>query len=89
MTQEAYDVVTRDQAIRDLVTPAGKKLGIYPVRNSALYTVAFTSGGELPKELKNQKFTDTTLAAREARKYLERAWEEAQNKSAKKTAVAE
>lgn len=32
-------------------TPNGKELKIYHVKNTALYKVAFTSGGELPEEL--------------------------------------
>lgn len=75
MTEETLEQLTKDQAINDLVTPHGKQIGIYHVKNTALYKAAFESGGELPKEL-NGMFTDTTKAREAARKYVQRKWDE-------------
>lgn len=51
--------------------PSGKKLGIYKIANTALYKIAFTSGGELPKELQGA-FTDAYQAQRAIGAYLTR-----------------
>lgn len=51
--------------------PSGKKLGIYKVANTALYTIAFTSGGELPAELSGA-YTDAYQAQRAIERYLNR-----------------
>lgn len=77
MTTEALNQVTRDQAIKDLITPNGKQLGIYHVKNTALYKVAFQSGGELPKGLDGM-YTDTSRAYDAAVKYLKKKWDEAE-----------
>lgn len=79
MTQEALNQMTQEQAVKDLVTPNGKKIGIYHVKNSSLYKAAFESGGELPPEL-NQMFTDTERAYKKAQSYVERRWKEAGQK---------
>ena len=80
MTESALNQVTRDQAIKDLITPNGKQLGIYHVKNTALYKVAFQSGGELPKELEGM-WTDTSRAHDAAQKYLKKRWDEAEKPS--------
>lgn len=79
MTQEALNQMTQEQAVKDLVTPNGKKIGIYHVKNSSLYKAAFESGGELPPEL-DQMFTDTDRAYKKAQSYVEKRWKQAGEK---------
>lgn len=80
MTEETLNQMTREQAINDLVTPNGKRVGIYHVRNTSLYKPAFESGGELPPEL-NSMYTDAPRATKAAREYVKRKWDEAAKKS--------
>jgi hypothetical protein len=72
---ETLDKLTRDDAINQLITPNGKKIKIFHVKNSALYSVGFTSGGELPSEL-DQKWTAPYLAEKAARAYVQKRWDE-------------
>lgn len=51
------------------MTPNGKEIKIYQVKNTALYKPAFSSGGELPKEL-DQMFTSPQKAGEQIQKYL-------------------
>lgn len=78
----AESVIARDQAIKELMTPAGKRLKVVHVSGTSLYQVSFTDGGELPKEL-NQRFTDTERAIEKARQYLTRRWDEHEKPAAK------
>lgn len=50
-------------------TEAGKELGIYRVANTALYKIAFTSGGELPKALEGM-YTSPSKAMTAIEGYL-------------------
>lgn len=79
---DALQQMTQDQAIKELITPNGKQVGIYHVKNTALYKTAFQSGGELPPEL-NGMFTDTHRAYEAARKYVERRWKEESERQAR------
>jgi hypothetical protein len=54
---------------RTFETENGKELKIVQIKNTALYGVQFTSGGELPKDL-NQMFTSPKLAADAIERYL-------------------
>lgn len=53
------------------VTENGKELKIFQIKNSALYKVAFATGGELPPEL-DQMFTNPLIASKAIEKYLEK-----------------
>jgi len=75
------DPTARINSIEKRMTPGGKVLGVRPVKNSALYELAFDSGGELPDELKNHRWTSVTLADKEAVAYLLRLWDEHDTKA--------
>lgn len=51
------------------VTSAGKEIKLVRVPNRSLVTLAFTSGGKLPKEL-DCAFSDRTSAFRAVENYL-------------------
>lgn len=51
------------------ILPSGKKIAIHKVANSALYRVAFTSGGELPPELSGM-WTDAYQAQKAITAYI-------------------
>lgn len=72
---ETLQQMTRDEAINKLITPGGKQLGIYHVKNTSLYKATFQSGGEVPKELSGM-YTDTNRAYEAAKKYVSRRWDE-------------
>lgn len=75
--EQTLDRMTRERAIEELITPNGKQLRVYHVSNTALYKVAFESGGELPEELDGM-FTDVPRAQDAAQRYLKRKWDEAE-----------
>lgn len=80
MTEETLNQVTRDQAVKELITPNGAQLGIYHVKNTSLYKLAFTKGGELPDDLKNHMFTDTGRAYDHGYRYIKARWDEEKGK---------
>jgi len=66
-------------------TENGKELKIYHVKNTALYKVAFTSGGELPEELSGM-YTSPMFAEADIKAYLARRGEKkAKNTSSKES----
>lgn len=79
----AKDMMERDFAVRGNLTPNGKKLQIMKVPNTALYRVAFSEGGELPKELQGM-WTAPYTAQRSIETYLDRRWNEHESKATKK-----
>ncbi len=59
----------RNHSIKGLKTPNGKEIGIYRVANTALYRIAFVTGGEVPRELEGM-FTAPSMAAKAIEAYL-------------------
>lgn len=72
----------RDFAVGDHATEAGKELGIFKVAGTALYCVAFKSGGECPSELKGM-WTEPRAAEAAIKGYLAKRAMEAEQKAAK------
>ena len=54
----------------EIQTKVPKELKIYQIANTALYKVAFTTGGELPEELSG-KWTNPKLAQESIDTYLD------------------
>lgn len=70
---EVAQILERESAMEKLMTPGGKQLQIHHVKNTSLYSVSFTSGGELPKELRG-RFTSGSKAIAAAKAYLNTVW---------------
>lgn len=77
--------ISNDTPTNDPTRPTlnGKELKIYMVKGTSLYCVKFADGGELPKELKHQKFTSPKEANKAITAYLDRMEKEASGKKQK------
>lgn len=68
-------MLDRYTATKQYRTPNGKQLVIQHVPNTALHSVKWSSGGEVPEELSG-KFTSLHAATLAMDLYLERVWDE-------------
>lgn len=76
------EVLTREKAIPELMTPTGRKLGVrYFPPNPNLVEVVFADSkpGELPDKLKGL-YTKKALALQAVNKYLEEFWDTSDSK---------
>lgn len=70
---EVAQVLQRDAAMSKLMTPGGKSLQVFHIKNTSLYGVSFTDGGELPGELRG-RFTSGSRARKAIEGYLNKMW---------------
>ena len=79
----------RDQAIKEGITPTGRKVGVGKVANTALFRIQFVDEkpGKLPAPY-DGAYTKVELAAKDMVTYLEGAWLEAGERMTKKTREA-
>lgn len=75
----------RDFAVQEHTTIGGKEIGVFKVAGTALYCIAFKSGGEIPQDLKGM-WTEPRSAEKAITGYLAKQELEVQQKAAKKAA---
>lgn len=70
------DVLNRDQAMQENMTPTGRKLGVVLEKQFGLYRVEYIDkkGGELPAEFKG-RFTKSMYARQAIDRYLKDMWD--------------
>lgn len=73
---EAPTVITREPSIADNVLPTGRRLGVVPVRNTAMYQINYVDGkgGELPDDYKG-RFTSIRYAQNELSRFVASLWD--------------
>lgn len=69
------EVLTREEALKELKTPTGRQLTVAPRKQGTLFEIKFSDGkgGHLPDSM-NGLFTSPTRAKAALMKYLEDFW---------------
>lgn len=76
MADAPINMLDREAAIKDKLTPTGRKLGVVLEQDVALFRVEYTDGkgGALPGELTG-KWTKAEWAAENIQRYLKQMWD--------------
>lgn len=78
MTKEANDVLTRDSALKNFMSPMGRKYGaIKDPKNPGLCRIGLVDGrpGDIPKEFEGH-FTRPGLAEEAILSHLKKLWDQ-------------
>lgn len=70
------ETLNRENAIKDNVTPTGRKYGVFLCQNSMLFKIAFADSkpGDIPSHLAGL-WTKAEWAQNEIQKHLEKMWD--------------
>lgn len=81
---EENEVLTRAECAKANVLPTGRKLGVLPVRHTAMYQINYVDGkgGELPSECKS-RFTSIRYAENELSRFVNSLWDVSDKASSK------
>lgn len=73
---EMKEVLQRQPSIENGVLPTGRRVGVVPVRNRAMYQLAYVDGkgGELPDEYKSN-FTSIAYAQKALFQFCNDLWD--------------
>ena len=77
MTKEASEVLTREAALKNMMSPMGRKYGaVKDVRNPSLCKIGRVDGrpGDIPRELEGN-FTRVGLAEDTLQAFLKKQWD--------------
>ena len=79
-------VLTRDEAIPNNILPTGRKLGIFPVKSTGMFSIKYDddkNGGSIPNRY-NGKYTGLSQAKRDLIKFLNELWDVSDSSTKKK-----
>ena len=76
MDESNNEVLTREKAIPEGVTPTGRKLGVFPVKGTALYEIKYVDNkpGSIPFEY-DGFYTGLIHAQRDLDRFLGKLWD--------------
>lgn len=83
------NVLTREEGLKDGITPTGRKIAVEPIKHSALYRIQFADGkgGLLPDNLRGM-YTSRPRANEDLTKYLKDFWDTSDSVKKKEKATS-